>query len=74
MKLYLYQESTRWQVLNTLCQLELIAFYIILQWWMKTLIAEAERKVQVINQVFNDIFMYDNLEFTESKCDERVSD
>jgi len=37
---------------------------------MKTLIVEAERKIQVINQIFNDIFMYDNLEFTESKCDE----
>ncbi len=41
---------------------------------MKTLIAEAERRVQVINQVFNDIFTYDNLEFTKSKCDERASD
>ncbi len=32
MRLYLYQENVRWQVLNTLCQLELIAFYITLQW------------------------------------------
>jgi len=37
---------------------------------MKTLIAEAERRVQIIDQVFNDIFMYDNLEFTENKRDE----
>jgi len=37
---------------------------------MKTLIAEAERRVQMIDQVFNDIFMYDNLEFTENKRDE----
>ncbi len=45
MRLYLYQESARQRVLDTLCQLELIAFYITLQWWMKTLIAEAERRV-----------------------------
>ncbi len=74
MRLYLYQESARWWVLDTLCQLELIAFYITLQWWMKTLIAEAERRVQIIDQVFNDIFMYDNLEFTENKRDEWVND
>ncbi len=74
MKLYLYQESARRQVLNTLCQLELIAFYITLQQWMKTLIAEAERRIQVIDQVFNDIFTYDNLEFTENKRDEWASD
>ncbi len=40
---------------------------------MKTLITEAERKVQMINQIFNDIFMYNNLEFTENKRDKRVS-
>ncbi len=74
MRLYLYQKSVRWWVLNTLCLLKLIAFYITLQWWMKTLIVEAERKIQVINQIFNDIFMYDNLEFTESKCDEWAND
>ncbi len=73
MKLYLYQESARRQVLDTLCQFKLIAFYIILQQWMKTLITEAERKVQMINQIFNDIFMYNNLEFTENKRDKRVS-
>jgi len=41
---------------------------------MKTLIAEAERRIQVIDQVFNDIFTYDNLEFTKNKRDERASD
>ena len=74
MKLYLYQESVRYQVLNTLYQLKLIAFYITLQWWMKTLIIEAERRVQVINQVFNDIFTYNNLEFTESKCEWMINE
>lgn len=74
MRLYLYQESARRRVLDTLCQLELIAFYITLQRRIKTLIAEAERRVQVIDQVFNDIFTYDNLEFTENKRNERASD
>ena len=74
MKLYLYQESARLWVLDTLYQLELIAFYITLQQWMKTLIAEVERRVQVIDQVFNNIFMYNNLEFTKSKCNEWASD
>ncbi len=41
---------------------------------MKTLIAEAERRIQVIDQVFNYIFTYDNLEFTKNKRDERASD
>jgi len=41
---------------------------------MKMLIAEAERRVQVIDQVFNDISMYNNFKFTKNKRDERVDD